>query len=129
MNPVDGQARAVERLAPTATEPRTVLSFRLERFSEAGDYEVVADVEMRGISITGSLRDGDHVTVLDAAYEDGTLVAKKVKNETTGAVVEARGWSSLRKWVAGIFVGAIVIVAVITIYLIVTAASQVDRGP
>jgi hypothetical protein len=123
----EGQARAIERVPPSSTEPRTILSFRLERFTEDGDHEVVAHVEMRGISISGSLRDGDNVRVLDAGFKDGTLVAKKVKNETTGALIVSEGWSWPRKLVVAIAAAAILVVTGIVVYLIVTTALEFDR--
>jgi hypothetical protein len=120
----EGRASAIERVAPSSTDPQTVLSFRLERFTDEGNYEVVAQVEMRGLSISGSLRDGDHVRVLTAKDENGTILAKKVRNETTGAMIESRGIHPISKWIIGIVFALVVVTSVVVAYLIITTAMQ-----
>jgi hypothetical protein len=121
----EGRVSAIERLSPSSTDPQTVLSFRLERYTDEGNYEFVAQVEMRGLSINGSLRDGDQVRVLAAKDENGTIVAKKVKNETTGAMIESRGIPAISKWIVGAIFALVVVMAVVSAYFIITTAMQV----
>ncbi len=124
-----GRAGGVERVAPTPAEPRTILSFRLERFTEEGDYEVLAQIELRGLFITGSLRDGDRVRLLEAKDQDGTIVARKLRNETTGALVTARGLPPFTKWLVMVAAAVIAVLTVVAVYFIVVGFSHVDRVP
>jgi hypothetical protein len=128
-NALEGEARGVARVGPGPADPRTVLSFRLERFNDAGDREVLGQVELRGLFLAGSLQEGDRVTVLEAKLDDGTFVASKVKNETTGAVITARGLPGLTKWAIAVSGGVLVVITVVAVYLIVVGFSQVDQIP
>jgi hypothetical protein len=121
----EGRVSAIERQPPSSSDPQTVLSFRLERYTDEGNYELVAQVEMRGLSISGSLRDGDQVRVLAAKNDNGTIVAKKVKNETTGAIVESRGMPAISKWIIGVIFAVIVVMSIVSAYFIITTAMRV----
>jgi hypothetical protein len=123
---IQGEARGVDRVAPTQADPRSVLTFRVERFDDDGNRELLASVEMRGLRITGSVKEGDRVRVLSAKEENGTVVATKVANETTRAVIIAHGWSGPSKWLIGVAVGVFIAITVAAVYLIVLAFSQFD---
>ena len=121
--PIEGQVRGLQ----TRTEPlgnashRTVWSFRIERFDTAGNLELLVPVEMRGISFKGSLTEGDRVRVLSGRQKGGTLVASKVRNETTGAVVEARDVPRVVKWFVAVLFLAVAVVFAIGVYLFVVS--------
>lgn len=65
----------------------TVLSFRLVE----GTGERPVEVELRGTSLSGSIRDGDWIEVPDRLDRSGRLEVAAAHNLTTGSQVTARG--------------------------------------
>lgn len=66
----------------------TVLTFRLR----VPERSLPVEVELRGLSLTGAVRDGDWVEVVDRPGPDGIYAAPTVTNLTTGlpVTVDAR---------------------------------------
>jgi hypothetical protein len=60
-----------------------IVNFRLERYDSRGNRLQPIPVEMRGITISGHVADGERVHVT-GRFHEGTLYAKKVDNLTTG---------------------------------------------
>jgi len=69
---------------------RTIWSFRVERYDEAGNRVLLLPVEMRGLFFQGSIAEGEWVCV-HGKRQGGTLRATRLENLSTGAVVEATG--------------------------------------
>ena len=67
----------------------TVLSFRLVEVPGGRPVEV----ELRGVSLSGSVRDGDWIEVPDRPDRSGRLEVAVADNLTTGSQVTARGSS------------------------------------
>ncbi|MDQ6874362.1 MAG: hypothetical protein M3042_04760 [Actinomycetota bacterium] len=67
------------RRLPTAQ----IVNFRLERYDKRGNRLQPIPVEMRGMTITGYIAEGERVQV-GGKFHNGTLYAKKVENVTTG---------------------------------------------
>jgi hypothetical protein len=81
---VDGAATRVESYGHERSS-QTVLSFRL---LDAGERPV--EVELRGLSLAGTVRDGDWVEVADQR-RGGRIEAAALTNLTTGSEVKAVG--------------------------------------
>jgi len=124
--PVEGQVTGLQ----TRSEPglrnqnQMVWTFRVERYDAAGNQLALVPVELRGLSIEGSIHDGDRVRV-HGKRRDGTLRAKTVENLTTGAVVRAADLPGWAIWTAI----AILIVIVAFIGWVAFRIITSDDGP
>lgn len=89
---VEGQVRNLQARTEQRgqSEYESVWTFRLERYDAAGQRVTLVPVEMRGISFEGGLGEGDWVRA-HGTMKAGTFRVKRVENETTGAVVTAKG--------------------------------------
>lgn len=95
---------------------RLVWTFRLERYQDGVRLDPIP-VEMRGVSFTGFVNDGDTVALYDRGQEGTVVQAKQVYNVTSGTVVKAIN-PSLPLWVliplfivmGLIFLGAVAII-------------------
>lgn len=93
---------------------RSVWTFRVEGTDQNGTRLGPVQVELRGISIEGSLTDGDSVRVT-GRWRNGAIRADQVHNLTTGALVRAKNYKGLMIAVGALFVlmaGGIVFFAV-----------------
>lgn len=112
---VTGQARVVQQRMEWMNEgSRSVWNFRLEDGDHNGVRLGTVQVEMRGISIEGSLTDGDTVRVT-GRWRNGAIRAEQVQNLTTGALVRAKNYRGLMIAFAALFVvmmGGIVFFAI-----------------
>jgi hypothetical protein len=68
----------------------TVLEFRIERHDSGGNRMAPVPVQMRGSLFTGTVNNGDEISVDDGTWQHGTLTAKSLKNLTTGADVRVK---------------------------------------
>lgn len=127
--PRRGRARAVGTVAslkqrtemhrrfPTAQ----IVNFRLERYDRRGGRLQPIPVEMRGITITGNVADGERVQV-EGRFHDGTLYAKSVANVTTGGGLTTKatgrfGRNLGRPGEAAVLVGMLLIVAALVRFI------------
>lgn len=107
---VEGQVRGLQ----LRTEQRgqsdfeSVWTFRVERYDEAGRRVMLVPVEMRGISFEGALAEGDWVRA-HGKMKAGTFRVARVENQTSGAVVRAKGIPKALLIVAGVLILAIVV--------------------
>jgi hypothetical protein len=119
--PNDGGQVGQVRGFQARTEPygqgmqRTIWSFRLERYDNAGNLVLLLPVEMRALFFYGSIADGDWACAHGKRHR-GTLRATRLENLSTRAVVEATGFSKTRKTVA---------IVVVILFLIASAAFAV----
>jgi hypothetical protein len=65
----------------------TVLDFRIERHDANGNRLAPVPVQMRGLSFTGAVNNGDEIRVRSGKWRDGTLRVEHLDNLTTGAKV------------------------------------------
>jgi hypothetical protein len=102
---------------------RTIWSFRVERYDEAGNRVLLVPVEMRGLFFQGSIAEGEWVCV-HGKRQGGTLRATRLENLSTGAVVEATGVPKRIRIASSVFgiLFAIVFLAIV-IFIIIQAAS------
>lgn len=82
---VEGQVRGIMARSDGG-QGETVWSFRVERYDEVGNRELLVPVEMRGYRFEGSLAEGDWVR-LRGSERRGTLQVSEFENVTTGATV------------------------------------------
>lgn len=101
----------------------TVLAFRLQ---EPGNPQPL-DVQLRGRSLSGTVRDGDWVEVAGTPNAMGRWDVAKVQNLTTGSTVVVMGGrpSKAGTVVVLVFVGVIVLVVLLVVIgLVVSLASS-----
>lgn len=67
----------------------TVLDFRIERHDASGNRLAPVPVQMRGMSFSGSVNNGDDVRVDKGKWRHGTLRVEALGNLTTGASVRS----------------------------------------
>ncbi|MFC7621497.1 hypothetical protein [Microlunatus sp. GCM10028923] len=94
----------------TGRSGSTTLTFRLRRPDES-----LVEVMLRGLSIAGSVHEGDQVEVPDRPDRSGRIEVVELRNLTTGARVKAEG--SPKSGGARVF--RIVFLALLAILLIV----------
>jgi hypothetical protein len=117
-----GVARAVHTRNETRgmgdnTSTQTVVSFRVDRFDDEGRPQQPVPVEMRGYRYRGAINDGDWVEI-DERWRPGELLEpKKVKNLTTGSVVEATNDHRVLKTLIGLVVFLILAGVLFTVFL------------
>jgi membrane-associated protease RseP (regulator of RpoE activity) len=100
----------------------TVLSFRLQVPGQPQPVEV----DMRGISLTGTVRDGDWIEVPSQRDKAGVLAVSSANNLTTGLAVRIMGRgrpSGPRTVAAAVFL----VVALVMLVMIVLAFGSVLR--
>ncbi len=71
-----------------------IVNFRLERYDERGNRLQPVPVELRGITITGHIANGERVQV-EGKYHNGTLYTDLVKNVTTGGGISSQATGRL----------------------------------
>lgn len=72
---------------PGAQSSKQLLKFRVEQVDQGGDIRRRIPVEMIGTMITGSLRDGDSISLAGKLSREKTVRALAVTNQTTGAQI------------------------------------------
>lgn len=72
-------------------ESWTVLSFRLERYDDAGNRLTPVPVELRGTRFTGALSEGDWVEVDSRGRHEECVRVRAVFDATTGTVIAGLG--------------------------------------
>jgi hypothetical protein len=131
LDAIEGYARGFQ----TWQEPRgqgfatIVRTFRLDRYDSAGNRMQAVPVEMRGISFTGSINEGDKVIVYDKWIEGQTVQAKQVYNLTHQSMVEALepdGADAKRFMIEGLFAAILGFLgfSLIPIGIVVAAVTQ-----
>ncbi|MFJ1560816.1 hypothetical protein [Streptomyces mirabilis] len=101
----EGQVRSVQVQSTYRgenTQSKTVWTFRIERYDDAGNRILLIPVEMRGLTFEGSINDGDWVRTR-GRMRSGTLRVTRLENLTTGASVRAKGVSKAAWIVGGLF--------------------------
>ncbi|MGW7437174.1 hypothetical protein [Streptomyces sp. NPDC054849] len=98
----------------------SVWTFRVERYDAAGQRVTLVPVEMRGLTFEGALGEGDWVRA-QGTMKAGTFRVKRVENQTTGAVVTAKGIPKVLLVIAGVFMAAIALWIVWVAFQIFTA--------
>lgn len=107
----DGVITRVEGYSSN-TSSTTVLSFRLDDPSGGRPVEV----DLRGRTISGSVREGDWVEVADRRGRSGRVEVARLDNLTTGSQVSAAGSSrSPVVLVLAVLVGLIFVAVFVTI--------------
>ena len=71
-----------------------VLTFRMERHTAAGERRPPVSVEMRGLTITGGLTEGEQVEAV-GHLRGGTLFAREVRSISTGGRISSSASSAL----------------------------------
>jgi hypothetical protein len=111
MGRAEGVTVRVESRGST-TSSETVLAFRLVDPQTSRPTEV----ELRGLSIAGTVRDGDWVEVAGEPARSGRLEPRRVTNVTTGSEVSAVG--SSRSPAARVLAVVILLVFVVVLAVI-----------
>lgn len=127
-----GVARAVQlRTEPRGQTTLQVLSFRLDRFDDEGRPLQSIRVEMRGVSLRGSVSDGETVEVPGGSRAGQLLKARRIQNVSTGSPVLATSsiWPRVRK---GLVVVLILLVffggAALIIHFVFLKAKAINQG-
>lgn len=103
----------------------TVLDFRIERHDASGNRLAPVPVQMRGLSFSGAVNNGDEIRVRKSRWRDGTLRVTDLDNLTTGAKVQAKE----NNWAFGcFFVAVLLVVLVIFGFLAVVFVNSVILG-
>ncbi len=122
-----GIARAFEQRGDRDSA-KTVMSFRVERHDGQGNRLPPVPVELRGVTFSGSLTDGDEVSV-SGKWKHGVLRVRRVSNLTTGAEIagqSAGSWHRLRQ--AAVVVAGLGVVG-LAAFLILTSFGSDDPQP
>jgi hypothetical protein len=86
----EGEVRSLRQRTESNKNSNTYIwTFCVERYDSLGNRLPPVPVEMRGRSIRGVINEGDRVWVRGRAKR-GVVRANKVKNLTTGAIVQAQ---------------------------------------
>lgn len=112
----DGVTTRVESHGST-TSSETILAFRLVEPGSARPLEV----ELRGRSLAGTVRDGDWVEAAGEPGRSGRLEVARVTNVTTGAEVTALGSSTTAGAKAFKIIFLIIFVAIVIAFVVVLA--------
>ncbi len=99
--------------------------FRIERHDASGNALKLIPVEMRGLSFSGSVSNGDEVR-LHGRWRDGTLRADELTNLTTHARVRAKAYRSLR--VLAVVLAVLIGLFVIGMFVSVGISACTDTG-
>jgi hypothetical protein len=122
-DPKVGVARDVKfRSEPNSEQ---VCTFRVERQDAQGSPLPPVPVEMRGLSFSGSLSNGDWVQLPKLPRGGRTLEPRAVVNLTNGARLERKG-SRRRRMSCGLLV--FLIVAAVFIAIFIAVASSMSSG-
>ena len=69
----------------------TIMTFHVERFDQQGNRIAPIPVEMKGMSFSGSINEGDHVGI-DTHFREGKILqVKKLHNLTNKSLVLTKG--------------------------------------
>ena len=97
-----------------------ILTFRLDRFDDAGRPLPSVPVEMRGIHLKGYINDGEWIEVPGNWKAGMLLESKRVRNLTTDSWVEvSRSW----RWL-GVLLGGLVFLAFVLLMIWFSMISQ-----
>ena len=112
---VTGVARGCQVRQETADAKTTwqILTFRLDRFDEAGRPLPSVSVEMRGTRLKGYINDGEWVEVPGDLEAEGLLEPKRVRNLTTASWVEV---SPSYAWV-GALLGVLMVLGFVILFM------------
>jgi hypothetical protein len=94
----------------------TVLNFRVH----PADHDQAIEVELRGYTLVGTVRDGDVVAIPGPIAASGRLEARQVQNLTTGTAVTTTGPAR-----AGRACGIVVVSVLVAIILLVVGLVMV----
>jgi hypothetical protein len=109
----------VNSVSSRSDQSGTVLTCRVEQFTERGDRSGVLSVELRRRKITGDVSVGDRV-VVHGRIRGGTIRAKRIDNLTTGATVHEVGGGKRRVGMAlRVVIVVVFAVAFLAIVLVV----------
>lgn len=108
---VEGQVRGIMARSDGG-EGETVWTFRLERYDELGNRELLVPVEMRGYRFEGSIAEGDWVRLRGSARR-GTIRVAELENVTTGATVTANTTPRTVGAIAGAIFAAVFVAVVV----------------
>jgi hypothetical protein len=78
----------------TSDSRERVWHFRIERHDASGNRLAPVPVEMRGLSFSGTVSNGDEVRV-NGRWRKGTLRVERLDDLTTGAQVRAKAYRGL----------------------------------
>lgn len=119
------QARS-EQDPLTSQRQFTVVTFRVERYDQAGNRLAPLAVQMRGQTFEGVVSEGDWVEVAGGKVRDGTLHVDQVRNLTTNVVVRAKGAD--RGAAYWIVVGVMVLIVAGVVLVAIMIIASVMRG-
>jgi hypothetical protein len=98
-----GVVRELQRDEPISDSSRErVWHFRIERHDASGNRLAPVPVEMRGLSFSGTVSNGDAVRVT-GKWRRGTLQVEELDDLTTGAHVRAKAYRGLNAAACGVF--------------------------
>lgn len=104
-----------------------IWNFRVERYDANGNALQQIPVEMRGLSFSGSVSNGDQVR-LRGRWRDRTLRAEELENLTTHARVRAKAYRGLRI-LAGVLIAIIGLAVLIGIVSLAISGCNDPGGP
>jgi hypothetical protein len=116
---VVGVARGCQARQDTNSQ---ILTFRLDRFDDAGRPLPSLQVEMRGMSLKGYVNDGELIEVPGEWPPGSLLEPQRVRNLTTNSWVEVRGMSPGQQIVM------VLMVLVVLVFLAFFAAIIATQG-
>lgn len=125
---VVGQVRGIQqRTEGYGEHGASVLTFRVERYDDAGNRLQPVPVQLRARGYDGSLNEGDNVRV-SGRWKDGTLHTSRVRNLTTGASVAGKSIAKMLLIFLAIFlaVAAALVIALAAIFIGAGNAFQDD---
>jgi hypothetical protein len=113
-----GVVRGISRWSETGFNNSTtqVITFRIERFDASGAALPPIPVEMRALSMHGTIREGDWVVAPDRWQRGKTLKPRRIHNLTTGT--DLRGTGRVRGVVARLFF-LLFVAAVVAIFVLI----------
>lgn len=126
---VEGEARAIQQRSESYGEnsSMTVMSFRVERYDDAGNRQQPVPVQFRALGYDGSLSEGDRVRVF-GDWKAGTLHSKRMDNLSTGASVAVKSYR--KQLIAFLLVVAVMVAVFASIWVFSSRAfdAQTERS-
>jgi len=121
---VVGQVRGIQQRTEGYGEHGfSVLTFRVERYDDAGNRLQPVSVQLRAPGYDGALSEGDEVRVA-GRWKNGTLHTSRVDNLTTGASVAGK---SVKKALL-IFLALVAVMAIVFVVIFIRAGDAFQRG-
>lgn len=107
---INGEARGIQRRVETQGQGLRnieIITFRVERYDQAGNRLSPIPVQMRARSFDGILHDGDWVEI-KAKWKSGkTIKVSKLHNLTLNTTLKAKGLNGVAYWIFWIVVTAV----------------------